>query len=275
MTELVDNLVPSQQGQPVAPTTPANPQGGDKPTEKDPYVIQLEEQTKRYKRQWNDMKTELSDYKSELQRLRGHVEGISSRAPDQDPVSPRNIEEFSDKQLEDAVEEAGQSGNWRTMALALEERARRRLEPIIQKEKETTVSELEKKGHHERVLGSIHSEFFPDGNIDPDSELVSLAQGHYAALRQIHGEDLLKSVPELEEVAFRRAWRDLNGKQLQTRVSTLEQENQKLRMAQEQLERGGAERSQRTEEVREVLQSKGPKAALRALGNRMFSDQPR
>jgi hypothetical protein len=112
----------------------------------------------------------------------------------------------------------------------------RQVQDQVKQAKDDGFKDIKLDQHRKEVIGRLQQDL-GESVTDQDSDLFQNALRHYNTFQQVHGDDVVKRIPELEELAFLRAWKGTEFTRVQDQLKLLQQEKER-QVQQSQMEQG-------------------------------------
>lgn len=190
-----------------------------------------------------------------------------------EPSRKKSWSDFSDDDVYETIVQAAENNNTNGLAMAIDELTDRKARRIAQEVAQQVVGDSRAQMSLEELERQVSAETYhrlgaETSNVE--SDLFRSASDYYGALKKRYGDDIVKKVPHLQQLAYLLAYSDLSAKDKEE-LRGLRAEMDR-RQALESMERGLVGATNRNADVKAALSRSrdqgGPdiKGAIRALG---------
>lgn len=263
MVQFQPTVAPGSASPEAAASGPPKVPGSDKN-----FQARIDELVARenfYKRKASELEARLAEHQDRLSRVEGRTEALNTP---KSSSAARDWVDLDDNELDQAVEFAlsDESKPKGVVSKVFREQLRRGVEKAVAQATSASKKEIEQtqllRDTNARILQDFGAEAF-----DETTPLFEAAYRHMQEYVRIYGKDEVLKRPTFRYDAFLRAEREIKTPAERERLQKLEQENQTLQTRASLLERGGSigAAPKPSDEVRELLKSGGPKAAIKGL----------
>lgn len=263
MSELADAIM-GGSSQPNGGPASSDPSGDGGNSRRRPdaeaRIAALTRERNNFKALMEQNANEVRQIREQFAELRGQMSASGSSSK---PI--RSWDEVPDSDIPKALKVGLDPENPNPDAVynAMSEMVRRELRSF----KDEVLTQGRKEYQHSNLAQQVESEIlqrFGEDARDTTSPLFERASAYAQQFKQRYGDDVLDRHPDMALDAFARAKLDLSGDQ-SDRVRQLEAELER-RKAMGSMEPGSRSVAPQSDEVREALKNRDPKAAIRALG---------